>query len=307
MATDPVVRRLLAPPRRPAGRKLAMRRSATLRESLLLAFARTIRYARAVARRAAAEPVESVHEYRKSVRRVRAVVSLLRPALGKKTARGFSRELRRAFAETGALRDADVLLASLRLVPPGNDPERAEIESLLERESGGEDGDEARRALEKGSEILQPLPAALRVVLPETFSMEDLDRGLTRSVRRVRATLERAIETRADADFHEWRKRVKELRYQVEMLASSGSPALRRREKKLSALAEDLGETTDLILLEAALQARIARGEIPDAPALTAAIHSAVAERSRELLLRGREMFAPPPGDFAREVLAERG
>ena len=306
MATDPVVRRLLAPPRRPAGRKLAMRRSATLRESLLLAFARTIRYARAVARRAAAEPVESVHEYRKSVRRVRAVVSLLRPALGKKTARGFSRELRRAFAETGALRDADVLLASLRLVPPGNDPERAEIESALERESR-EDGDEARRALGKGSEILQPLPAALRVVLPETFSMEDLDRGLTRSVRRVRATLERAIETRADADFHEWRKRVKELRYQVEMLASSGSPALRRREKKLSALAEDLGETTDLILLEAALQARIARGEIPDAPALTAAIHSAVAERSRELLLRGREMFAPPPGDFAREVLAERG
>jgi CHAD domain-containing protein len=306
MATDPVVRRLLAPPRRPAGRKLAMRRSATLRESLLLAFARTIRYARAVARRAAAEPEESVHEYRKSVRRVRAVVSLLRPALGPKTAQGFAHELRRAFAETGALRDANVLLASLRLVPAGNDPERAEIESALERESR-EDGDEARRALEKGSEILKPLPAALRVVLPETFSMDDLDRGLTRSARRVQATLERAIETRTDADFHEWRKRVKELRYQVEMLASSGSPALRRREKKLSALAEDLGETTDLILLEAALQARIARGEIPDAPGLTGAIHSTIAERSRELLARGREMFAPSPGDFAREVLAERG
>jgi len=306
MATDPVVRRLLAPPRRPAGRKLAMRRSATLRESVLLAFTRTLRYARAVARRAPQEPEESVHEYRKSVRRARAVVSLLRPALGRKTAAAFSRELRRAFAETGSLRDADVLLASLRLVPPGNDPERKEIESALERESRG-GGEAAVRALEKGSEILKPLPQALRVVLPDTFSMEDLDRGLSRSARRVHATLERALETRTDADFHEWRKRVKELRYQVEMLASSGSPALRKREKKLSALAEDLGETTDLILLEAALHARIARGEIPDAPGLTGSIHSTIAERSGELLARGREMFASSPGDFAREVLAERG
>lgn len=305
MGTDPVVRRLLAPPRRPAGRKLAMRRATTLRESVLLAFARTIRYARAAARRAAAEPEESVHEYRKSIRRCRAVVSLLRPALGTKAARSFSRELRRAFAETGALRDADVLLASLKLVP-SDDPALPEIEAQLRRE-GRSDGDDAVRALAKGSEILKPLPDSLRVVLPETFSMDDLDRGLTRSARRVKATLERAIETRTDADFHEWRKRVKELRYQVEMLASSGSPALKKREKKLDALAEELGEATDLILLESALGRRASRGEIPDAPALTGAIHSSIADRSRQLLARGREMFAESPGDFAREVLAERG
>ena len=305
MATDPVVRRLLAPPRRPAGRKLAMRRSSTLRESVLLAFARTLRYARAVSRRAAAEPEEAVHEYRKSIRRARAVVSLLRPALGKKTADSFTRELQRAFAETGALRDADVLLASLRLVE-SDDPALPEIEAALERE-GRSDGADAARALEKGSDILKPLPDSLRVVLPESFSMDDLDRGLTRSTRRVRSTLEKAVETKTDADFHEWRKRVKELRYQIEMLASSGSPALKKREKKLDGLAEDLGETTDLILLEAALAKRIARGDIPDAPALTGALHSAIAGRSRELLARGREIFSDSPGDFARQVLAERG
>lgn len=305
MATDPVVRRLLAPPRRPAGRKLAMRRASTLRESVLLAFARTLRYARAVARRAAAEPEESVHEYRKSIRRARAVVALLRPALGKKAAGSFTRELRRAFAETGALRDADVLLASLKLVE-SDDPALSEIEAALERE-GRSDGAEAARALEKGSDILKPLSDSLRVVLPESYSMDDLDRGLTRSDRRVHGTLERAIETRTDADFHEWRKRVKELRYQLEMLASSGSAALKKREKRLSELAEDLGETTDLILLEAALARRIGRGDIPDAPALTGALHSAIAERSRELLARGRETFSDSPGDFARQVLAERG
>ncbi|HTR03519.1 MAG TPA: CHAD domain-containing protein, partial [Thermoanaerobaculia bacterium] len=188
MATNPVVRRLLRPPRRPAGRKLAMRRSATLRESVLLAFARTLRYARRVARAAGADPEEAVHEYRKSIRRARALVALLRPALGQRAAAGIGGELRRAFAETGALRDADVLLQTLRLVP-GADPTRAEVEETLGRERPGDDAAAAAAALGSGSLILKPLAESLRVVLPPTFSMEDLGRGLTRSVRRVQETL----------------------------------------------------------------------------------------------------------------------
>ena len=305
MATRPAVHRLLRPPRRPAGRKLAMRRSSTLRESVLLAFGRTIRYGRNVARRAAEDPEEAVHEYRKSVRRARAVVALLRPALGGKAAAGISRELRRAFAETGTLRDSDVLLATLRRVD-GDDPARSEIEDSLGRD-GAQDSTKAVRALEDGREILRPLPEALRVVLPESFSMEDLDRGLTRSARRVQETLARAGETGTDADFHEWRKRVKELRYQVEMLASAGSAAIKKREKRLSELAEDLGETTDLILLEAALKRRAAAGEIPEAPALTGAIHSSIAESTQALIGRGREVFGDSPAAYARQLLAERG
>jgi CHAD domain-containing protein len=305
MATSPAVHRLLRPPRRPAGRKLAMRRSSTLRESVLLAFARTIRYARSVARRAGDDPEEAIHEYRKSVRRARAVIALLRPALGRKAAAGISRELRRAFAETGTLRDSDVLLGTLRRVEE-SDPARSEIETILGRESV-QDSKKATRALEQGREILRPLPDALRVVLPESFSMEDLDRGLTRSARRVQETLARSEETRTDADFHEWRKRVKELRYQVEMLASSGSVAIKKREKRLSDLAEDLGEATDLILLEAALQRRIGAAEIPDAPALTGGIHSRIAESVRTLTARGREVFDEPPAAYARQLLAERG
>jgi CHAD domain-containing protein len=305
MATSPAVHRLLRPPRRPAGRKLAMRRSSTLRESVLLAFTRTIRYARNVARRAADDPEEAVHEYRKSVRRARAVIALLRPALGRKAAGGISRELRRAFAETGTLRDADVLLGTLRRVD-AEDPARAQVEETLGRESE-QDSKKAAHALEDGREILRPLPDALRVVLPESFSMEDLDCGLTRSTRRVQDSLAHAEKTGTDADFHEWRKRVKELRYQVEMLASSGSAAIKKREKRLSELAEDLGDATDLILLEAALQRRIGAGKIPDPPALTGAIHSRIAESTRTLIARGREVFDEPPAAYARQLLAERG
>jgi CHAD domain-containing protein len=304
MATNPVVRRLPRPPRRPAGRKLAMRRAWPLRESILLAFSGTLRYARAVARRAEVDPEESVHEFRKSIRRARAVVALLRPALGARSAAGLARELKRAFAETGAFRDADVLLATLRLVAV-DDPALPAIEEALGRERA-RDGSVAA-ALEAGSRILRPLADALRVTLPESFSMDDLARGLSRSVRRVQETLTRAAESGRDADFHEWRKRVKELRYQLEMLASSGSAALKHREKALAALAEELGETTDLILLDAAMAQRSGRGEIPEAPELAGAIRVAVSERSQALVARGRAMFVLPHGEFARLVLAERG
>jgi CHAD domain-containing protein len=304
MATTPALT-LLRPPRRPAGRKLAMRRACPLRESILLAFARTLRYARAAARQAATDPVEAVHEYRKSIRRARAVVALLRPALGRKAAAGLSRELKRAFAETGSFRDADVLLASLRLVP-GDDPALPAIEATLGRERE-RDADGAAAALEAGSRTLRPLPDALRVTLPESFSMDDLAAGLSRCLSRVQSALARAVESRLDSDFHDWRKRVKELRYQVEMLASSGSAALKRREKALAALAEDLGETTDLILLAAALAERASRGQIPESLSLHDAIRTEVLERSKALLERGRNMFALPPGEFTRAVLAERG
>ena len=306
MATNPAVRRISRAPRRPAGRKLAMRRRTPLRESILRAFARTVGYARSVARRAASEPETAVHEYRKSIRRARAVIALLRPALGRKAASGVERELRRAFAETGALRDADVLLATLGRVTE-DDPARSTIEEALRRERTAEDPGEAARALAAGHKILHPLPDALRVTLPDSFSMGELERGLMRSARRVHKTLARAARSGLDADFHEWRKRVKELRYQVELLASSGSAALRKREKDLSDLAEGLGETTDLILLEAALARRTSRGEIPDAPALAGALRATIADRSQVLIARGQKTFAEAPADFARHVLAERG
>lgn len=137
--------------------------------------------------------------------------------------------------------------------------------------------------------------------------MEDLTRGLARSCRRVRRTLDQAAESGKSADFHEWRKRVKELRYQIELLASSGSAELKRREKALSGLAEELGKTTDLMVLHAALAERVKAGLIPEAPTLDEAIRTEIAGRSKELLGRGKDFFIEAPAEFARRVLAERG
>lgn len=295
-------------PRSSPGGKLRLPRRRPLREAILTAFSRSLGVARRHARRAADDPVAAVHEYRKSLRRARAVVALLSPALGRPAARGIAAHLQTAFRATNAFRDADILLQTLRSVPmaPEDDLARHAIEVALELEQR-RTRMETAETLAHSIRPLSALPPALEVVLDPRFSVPELARGLARSRRRERRALGRARETRRDEDIHAWRKRAKELRYQLELLASTGSPELKKREKALGQLAQDLGNVTDLIVLRREIARREAEGTVPPAPALTERIRRLSTERSREILERGALLFEDDPKRFAEQVLGERG
>jgi CHAD domain-containing protein len=298
-----------APGSRPRKRKrsfrggsLRLRRNVALRESLLSAFAGAMRSARRFALAATEDPKTAVHEFRKAIRRARSVVRLLRPSLGRRAAAGLVHELRHALAETSSLRDDDVLVATVAGVA-GDDPELFVEAAELAARVGSAERPVPADVLKGALPILRRLPPALEVVLPREYSTPDLERGLARTYRRVQRTLEHAIRTRADADFHQWRKRVKELRYQLELLASIASPPLKAREKALSALARELGEVTDLAVMCSRLRAEGGSRQgrlIEKGQAL-------LRTRADTLLERGQAAFAQAPGDFALQVLAERG
>ena len=177
MSTNAAAPRLVSRRRRsPGGNRLTMRRGVPLRDAVLGGFSRIVAYARSAARRVSADPIESVHDFRKSVRRARAVVSLLRPSLGKTATAGVTQELRRVFGPTGALRDTHIRADTLRDFPP-DDPARDEILRALEEEAAGESAP-AGKVLDAGSRILQPLPRVLEVTLPRAYAMDDLARGV---------------------------------------------------------------------------------------------------------------------------------
>lgn len=293
-------------PPRPGG-KLRLPRRRPLRQGVLSAFSMVLAAARRAARGAAVDPVGAVHEYRKSLRRARAVIALLSVSLGKTATKGFVRRLQSAFRVTSALRDADVLPATLRSLPARaeDDPARHAVELALELEQG-----RARRStsetLAGGLRSLAALPRALEVTLEPEFSAHDLERGLARSRRRERRALERARRTGTAEDLHDWRRRVKELRYQVELLASTGSLELEKRDRALGELARELGEVTDLILLAREIGRREREGEIL-AAALLDRIERTVRERSPGILERGWTLFEENPKLFARQVIGERG
>jgi CHAD domain-containing protein len=166
---------------------------------------------------------------------------------------------------------------------------------------------ETSETLERGLAELASLAAALRVLLDPAFSAQDLEDGIRRSRRRERTSLERAVQTGDAADFHEWRKRVKELRYQIELLASTGSRELKKREKALGRLAQDLGEVTDLTVLAREIERRSSEGAVPPAAHLVDRIRKIAQDKSRRLLDDGVALFETDPRQFARQVMAERG
>jgi CHAD domain-containing protein len=136
-------------------------------------------------------------------------------------------------------------------------------------------------------------------------SFRKLQEGLERSQRRTRQALVQTLEDYSEENFHRWRRRLKELRYQVELLASGGSRPLRAREKSLARLAQDVGKVTDLFVLRGQIESRAA--EVPGAAELSERIRQRSEERARALLVRGNEVLAEPPREFADRVLAERG
>lgn len=297
-----------APRRKPLGGKLRLPRRRPLREGILKAFARSLGVARRAARASSQDPVAAVHEYRKALRRARAVVSLLVPTLGRRAVRGLAGHLRAGFAVTSAFRDADILLEALARVSsvPEDDLARHAIQVALELEQRRSRA-ETESTLAKGLASVAALPGALDVVLDPDFSAQDLERGLLRSRRRERKALAAALGSGGSEDFHEWRKRVKELRYQIELLASTGSRELKKREKRLAELAQALGGVTDLTVLAREIERRRDEGTVPPAPALVDRLRALASERTSELMESGKELFEEDPRLFARQVMAERG
>ncbi len=293
--------------RRPVrGGKLRLRRHVPLRDGLLSAFASVLRTARRCATHPGENPERAVHDYRKSIRRARSIVALLRPALGAKTTRAFAAELTEAFRATGALRDADVLAATLAALA-GDDAglfvEAAEITARIDAASPRSD---PGTVLAAAIPILRRLPPALEVALTRDYSTADLERGVERGYRRAQDAHRRAHASRTDTDLHSWRKRVKELRYQIELLASTGAPPLKAREKDLGVLARELGEVTDLLLVCQRIES-LQGPEAETGSRLSARGRDLARERADALLDRGQIVLTDDPRAYARRVLAERG
>src|SRR5262249_40617603 len=155
------------------------------------------------------------------------------------------------------------LLQTLGSVPPvpEEDLPRHTLQVALELEQR-RSRRETSETLAGGIEALSALKSALEGLLDPGFSGSDPERGAARGRKRERRALERARETGKIPDVHEWRKRVKELRYELELLSSTGSRELKKREKALGELAKDLGEVTDLWVLAREIERRGSEGQI---------------------------------------------
>ncbi len=171
----------------------------------------------------------TVHETRKALKRLRALVALLRQELGRKRCAREGAVLRDCARRLAGSRDAEVAVATLEGLlarrpaladSPAVDALRAELLAERELAAARGVGDPLLRAAVAG-ELRAARARVERWELRER-RFRAVAPGLERTYRRGRRGLRTARRRRDDEALHVWRKRVKDLRYAAETLDRVG-------------------------------------------------------------------------------------
>jgi CHAD domain-containing protein len=249
---------------------------------------------------------DAVHEARKDMKKVRAVLRLVRDDVGEDVYRCENRHFRDAGRVLAGPRDAEVKLATLdslrgRYRDRLSDVSLRRFVSALrsERESAAREVgvDRAAAEIDAGREAIEDWPLGR-----DGWSL--LAPGLERTYRRGRARFADVHKMPSDGAVHEWRKRVKDLQYQLRLVRNSWPDVIDVLADQASELSDLLGDHHDLaVLRDDALGRRelLADGALD---ILLGAIHERQRDLADEALALGRRIYAEKPKTFMRRLRA---
>ncbi len=208
---------------------------------------------RALARRPLSD--DAVHSARKSLKKARAMLRLLRPSIGGGVYHRENAALRDAAGAFGGIRDARVLLETLEGLArrmPDATPAVRQLQRLLRREQTA-----IRTGLPPGAgrtaDPIEILRASRRRAGHWRFDhggWSVLGAGLRRVYRQARREFARARADPSAANLHEWRKQTKYLWHPLQVLEPLGA-TVTRRAALAHHLADVLGKHHDLWMLRA--------------------------------------------------------
>jgi CHAD domain-containing protein len=253
-------------------------------------------------------PVDAVHEARKHLKKTRALLRLVRPALGKHVYRRESGALRDAGLALSGARDADVLVATAAAIAEhaaGKLPADtfAQLRDALAAEAASGRGE--------GVPELPAVLAALREAEArvDAWPLDDCDwgtvvAGAARAYARGREAFAVARAEPTPEHLHAWRKRAKDLWYHQRLLTPAWPNPLEALAEEAHVLTELLGDDHDLAVLAERLAAPAPLPPAVDAE--RAALLALVAQRSAELRVAatqlGQRVYAESPKAFSRRL-----
>jgi len=241
-------------------------------------------------------PEEAVHEARKDLKKLRALLRMTRSELGDERFRLENLCFRDAGRELAGVRDSDVMLETLGGldIPAGMELElRKRIQA-----AGALNGGDGRLAASRGA--VSMLREARRRVDDwplERDSFDALGDGLERTYRRGRRDF-RAARTEPSVEaLHQWRKRVKDLWYHHNLLRSLWPPVMQAVGEEAHQLANRLGDDHDLALL-----ARWVREHAQAEPEFFEAVERRRSELQDQAIALGERLYADKPRPYVRRL-----
>ena len=251
---------------------------------------------------------EAIHEARKSIKKARALLRLVRPELGEFYASESAR-LRDAGEKLSQVRDLGALITTFE---------------ALKKERGKTLGNISltaiRRALvlhkkrveaEIGIEdLMHGLAASLGPTMRsvthwplKTDGFAALEPGLKQTFRVGKKAFGKLNKHASRERFHEWRKRVKDHWYHVRLLENIWTDVIKGYEQTLKELEDALGEDLNLaILRDHILSGSGPQGERRAVGRVIRAIDESRKELRHRALAIGSRVYAEKPGQFTKQM-----
>ena len=202
-------------------------------------------------------PAEPVHDARKHLKKLQALLRLLRPAIGEEAYLRERGRFRRAAQRLATARDAEVCVQTLENLQkfatpetrPSVDSAHALFVTILSHHRVP-----AQRTLDSITASLVEAAAAIREWSFAADGSEALSQGLKRIYRRARRAGAEAAETPTTECLHKWRQCTKEFWSVLRLLRGIAAKPARRLAKRTQDLGELLGTDHDFAVLKDALQ-----------------------------------------------------
>lgn len=249
-----------------------------------------------------------IHSARKSFKRSRSLLRLMKDDLGKRVYKQENRMFREAGLRLSEIRDAEAMIESYDHLAERY-PEIMESKALRDFR---EKLVERRRRIARQEHGLEKSAADISCELRETLqridawplkrkSFSTVASGFKRSYRRGRKAFRYACSNESEEAFHEWRKRIKDYWYYCRLLQSCWPEFMDARSTELKVLEDLLGQDHDLAELQ-----RILAGEADQPGNAASLLVCYTRERQTELRREARELgtrlYAGKPGVLVKAI-----
>ena len=257
---------------------------------------------RAIAQLGGSGGERSIHEARKCIKRIRALLRLRRPALGTRYA-GENRVFRDIGRALSPIRDAAALIGTVEALSERYGPEQlspvraamAQIKREREQDSAPDVQSLVRR-LTAARQRVNCWPKGA-----DAFST--IGEGLGRVYKAGRKTYAAALDDGSGESYHSWRKSAKYLMYHMKLIAPASPSGLKKLERILDELQEALGDDHNLTVLAQLADGNPERFGGEDTLKF---LHRAISKEQRRLRkkagTRGSKMYSEKRGEFVSRM-----
>jgi hypothetical protein len=247
-----------------------------------------------------------VHDARRSLKRLRAMLRLVRPALDEAWFKQSNRQLALLGQRLSLSRDRDVMVVTLAKLENGAGGLPKAVADRLRHALTHPQKTAGARANPNRS-VATALRQAETLFSNARLRNVDIDRmadGLKQSYRKARAAFREAYDRPTDETFHTWRKRTQAHWRHMQLLGRGWPESIGARAAEAKELSRLLGDDHDLAVLLRFAQDHAAGALSPDdLAALTAACVAGQRQLRERARPHGERLFAERPSQLSKRIM----